>query len=340
MRVFWQLLLETFTSWNKHNAPVFGAALAFYTLFSLAPLLIIITVAVGFFLGQEAVQANLLSRLTEFVGSENAGNIMGIMQNAYRPGSGRTATVIAVLLMFFGSTTVFLMLKNALNSMWEVNDSSGGLLTLVRDRGKSFLVVLLVGLLLLISMVLKSLLVAFYDTISRHLVVPAVVVTVVDHSFSIIFLTILFAILYKVLPDARVPWRFVILGAFISSLLFAVGNVLLGLYLTRQSIASAYGAAGSLVVILMWVYYSALILFLGAEFTRVYARHLGQAIESRTAPPDDREQYYRAENSSHPSRYGEPGDRLRFFRGRRSAISFQQNQWVGETKRKTSDPPS
>jgi membrane protein len=280
----WDLFRETLAEWNKDNAPVLGAALAFYTIFSLAPLLIIITVIVGYFLGREAVQADLLLRLTEFVGRENAANIMNLIQNTYKPGSGVTATAIAILLMLFGSTSVFLMLKNALNHVWGVTHAATGFLSLVKDRGKSFLVVLCVGLVLFISMVLKSLLDAFYQSVSEFLVVPGGVLALIEHGFSILFLTILFAILYKVLPDARVSWRFAGRGALISSLLFSIGNVFLGLYLTRQGIASAYGAAGSLVVILLWVYYSAQIIFLGAEFTQVYARKYGQDLEI-TIPP-------------------------------------------------------
>jgi membrane protein len=276
LKSLWDLLRKTFAEWSKDNAPVLGAALAFYTLFSLAPLLIIITVVVGYFLGQEAVQADLLAQLAVYVGQENAYNLMAVIQDTYKPGSGLFATLIAILLMLFGSTSVFLMLRSALNQMWGITNSASGFWTLVKDRGKSFLVVLCVGLLMFISMVLKSLLAAFYTSVSEFLVMPGTVIDLIDHSFSILFLTALFTILYKVLPAARVPWGFAARGAIVSALLFTIGNVFLGLYLTRQSIASAYGAAGSLVVILMWVFYSAQIIFLGAEFTQVYARRHGQ----------------------------------------------------------------
>jgi membrane protein len=284
LKSLWDLLRETFAEWSKDNASVLGAALAFYTLFSLAPLLIIITVVVGYFLGQEAVHANLLARMAEYVGKENAHNLMTVIQNTYKPGSGIFATAIAIFLMLFGSSTVFLMLKSALNNMWGVTKPVTGFFSLVLDRIKTFLVVLCVGLLLFISMVLKSLLVAFYKTFSRFLVVPEFFLQIIDHVFSLLFISVLFAILYKVLPDARVSWRYAARGAIVSALLFSIGNVFLGLYLTRQSVASAYGAAGSLVVILIWVYYSALIIFLGAEFTQVYARKHGQEMEPKNSP--------------------------------------------------------
>jgi membrane protein len=275
----WEVLRETFAEWSKDNAPVLGAALAFYTLFSLAPLLIILTVVAGYFLGQEAVQADLLSRLSEYVGHENALNLMQVIQSTYKPGSTVYATVIAVLLMLFGSSSVFLMLKHALNNMWGLTRPANGFLSLVLDRLKSFLVVLSIGFLLFLSMVLKSLLTAFYDTVSRFLVVPEKVLEISDHLLTFLFISVLFALLFKVLPDARVSWRYAGRGAVVSALLFTIGNVFLGFYLTRQTVASAYGAAGSLVVILLWVYYSALIIFLGAEFTQVYARRRGQAMD-------------------------------------------------------------
>jgi membrane protein len=281
MKAVWSLLRETFAKWSKDRASVLGAALAFYTLFSLAPLLIIITVVVGYFLGQATVQGDLLARLTGYVGKENAHNIMALIQDTYKPGSGIVATAIALFLMLFGSSTVFLMLKSALNDMWGVTSPETGFFYLVLDRIKTFVVVMLVGSLLFVSIVLKSLLAYFFDTVSRFLVVPVFVLQISDHVFSLVFISVLFAILYKVLPDAKVPWRFASRGAIVSALLFSIGNVFVGLYLTRQGIGSAYGAAGSLVVILMWVYYSALIIFLGAEFTQVYARHHGQEMEQK-----------------------------------------------------------
>ncbi len=281
LQSLWGILRETFAEWSKDNAMVLGAALAFYTMFSLAPLLIIITVVVGYFLGQAAVQADLLARLSEYVGRENAYNLMNIIQNSYQPGSGLFATVIALFLMLFGASTVFLMLKNALNNMWGVTNPATGFFYLVLDRLKTFVVVMIVGFLLFVSMLLKSLLAYFFQTVSRFLVVPEIVLQISDHVFSLLFITVLFAILYKVLPDAKVSWRYASRGAFVTALLFSIGNVFVGLYLTRQSIGSAYGAAGSLVVILMWVYYCALIIFLGAEFTQVYARRHGQEMEQK-----------------------------------------------------------
>lgn len=281
LKSLWGIFRETIAEWSKDNVTVLGAALAFYTIFSLAPLLIIITAVVGYFLGQAAVQANILARLSDYVGQENAENLMSIVQTGYQPGSGLFATIMALFLMLFGASTVFLMLKSALNNMWGVTKPETGFFYLVFDRLKTFVVVMIVGFLLFVSMLLKSLLAYFFDTVSRFLVVPGIVLEISDHVLSLLVVSVLFAILYKVLPDAKVPWRYASRGAFVTAMLFSIGNVFVGLYLTRQSVGSAYGAAGSLVVILMWVYYSALIIFLGAEFTQVYARRQGHEIEQK-----------------------------------------------------------
>jgi membrane protein len=168
--------------------------------------------------------------------------------------------------------------------MWGITRSKTGFLALVLDRLRSFVVVMAVGLLLLISIVIKSLLAAFYETISRYLDVPGFILDLSDYGFSLVLISLLFAILYKVLPDTRVSWGYAARGAIVSALLFSIGNVFVGLYLTRQTVASAYGAAGSLVVILLWVYYSSLIIFLGAEFTQVYTRRYGQSREAAVPP--------------------------------------------------------
>lgn len=281
----WKLIRDTFTEWSKDSAPVLGAALAFYTLFSLAPLLIILTVVAGYFLGQQTVQASLLAHLSDYIGPESAANLLEVIQSTYRPGSTVSATLTAVGLMLFGSTTVFLMLKHALNNMWGLTRATTSLVSLLLDRVKSFLAVLSIGALLFVSVLLKSLILAFYHTISQFLDLPDQFLDLADHALSFLLVTALFTVLFKVLPDARVSWRFAGRGALVSSLLFTVGNTFLSIYLTRQTVASAYGAAGSLVVILLWVYYSSLIIFLGAEFTLVYARQRGEPLGPEAPPP-------------------------------------------------------
>jgi membrane protein len=281
MKAVGSLTGETLKEWFHDNAQVQGAALAFYTLFSLAPLLIILTAVVGHFLGQEAVRANLLEHLAEYVGTKNAQTIITAIQGAYKPGTGIFASIIAILLMIFGTSSVFLMLKSALNSMWNVSLEFEGYFFLVLDQIKSFLTLMLMGLLLFISIVVKTIFAAFYKVISSFSPMLGSLLEVINQLFTIVFLSILFAIVYKVLPDVKVPTRYAVRGAIVTAVLFSIGNIVLGLYLTRQSVASAYGAAGSLVVILLWVYYSSLITFLGAEFTQVYACREGHTWETK-----------------------------------------------------------
>ena len=272
LQSLWGILRETFTEWSKDNAMVLGAALAFYTMFSLAPLLIIITVVVGYFLGQAAVQANLLARLSEYVGRENAHNLMNIIQHSYQPGSGLFATVIALFLMLFGASTVFLMLKNALNNMWGVTKPATNFFYLVLDRLKTFVVVMIVGFLLFVSMLLKSLLAYFFQTVSRFLVVPEIVLQISDHVFSLLFISALFAILYKVLPDAKhpgamPPW------CFVTVLLFSIGSYSCWPHPDPPEVSARPTAPP----VPCWSSScgcppSSLIIFLGAQLTEVYAR--------------------------------------------------------------------
>lgn len=274
----WDLLKDTYKEWSLDNAPQLGAALAFYTIFSLAPILIIITAVVGFFLGKDSVQIHILTELTKVVGQENATNIMAIIQNRWQPGSGITATIIAILLMLIGSTTIFVMLKNALNTMWGVKVTGTGIKSILKERLLSFVIVLCVGTMLLLSMITSSVLAAMGRLLGNFFTIPIFFYQSLDCVFSIILLTGMFAMLYKFLPDVEISWGDVWVGAVITAILFTIGKYLLGLYLTRGTVSSAYGAAGSFVVFLLWVYYSAQIIFIGAEFTQVYARKYGTAI--------------------------------------------------------------
>jgi len=272
------LLKDTYTEWSNDNAPVLGAALAFYTIFSLAPIIIIVVAIVGVFLGKESVQIYILTHLTQFVGEHNAVNIMQIIQNSYELGSGIKATIIALALILVGSTTVFVMLKNALNTMWGVKSTHGGVLNVIKGRMISFVIVIFAGGILFVSMMLSSFISTLNLFLDNYVKIPFIVVALTDSFLSIFLLTFLFAVLYKILPDVEISWGDVWMGGLITALLFALGKYLLGLYLARSTISSAYGAAGSLVVILVWVYYSAQIIFFGAEFTQVFARKYGSEI--------------------------------------------------------------
>lgn len=274
-----ELLKETYREWSSDQAPQLGAALAFYTIFSLAPLLVIIVAIVGVVLGRETVQVHLLQELTELVGKNNATTIMSTVKGYYDPGSGLRATLMAFFLMLLGSTKVFMMLKNALNTMWDVEAAPvSGIKKMIKDRFVSFGVVLGSGFLLLVFLVASSVLAAASQYMGH---VFPVIFQIADFVLSIIIITLLFAMLYKFLPDVEITWDDVWVGAAITALLLTLGKILLNVYLTRSTVSSAYGAAGSLVVFLLWVYYSAQIVFVGAEFTQVYARKYGTAIEPK-----------------------------------------------------------
>ena len=254
--------------------------MAFYTIFSLAPVLIIIVVIVGYILGEQQVQSYLLGELTKLIGADNAKYIMATIQNRYNTGSGMRATIIAVALILVGSTTVTVMLKNALNFMWGVTERPPGYFHIIKDRLMSSLVILFAGFFLFLSMLISSVI----TTVSSFIDIPFILLAIIDNGVSIILLTLLFSMLYKMLPDVEISWEDVWVGGVITAVLFTLGKFLLGLYLGRSSISSAYGAAGSLVVLLLWVYYSAQIIFLGAEFTQVYARQYGSEILPRYRP--------------------------------------------------------
>lgn len=268
------LLEDTYAEWSKDNASQLGAALAFYTIFSLAPILIIVVAVVGIVLGKESVQTYILAELAKVIGQDNGAYVMSVIQNRYQEGSGLKATLIAVALILVGSTTVCMMLKNALNTMWGVNGKSSGLLNYIKERIKSSLLILVAGAFLLLSMLISSVI----STISNFISIPFILFTTIDNIVSICLLTLLFSMLYKVLPDVKISWGDVWVGGAVTAALYTLGKFLLGLYLARSTIGSAYGAAGSLVVLLLWVYYSAQIIFLGAEFTQVYARKYGSEI--------------------------------------------------------------
>jgi membrane protein len=281
----WILLKETYTEWSEDKATQLGAALAFYTIFSLAPILIIVVAAVGFVLGKQSVQTYILAEITKVLGEANATYIMSTIQSSYQASSGLRATIIAIAIMLVGSTTVCVMLKDALNTMWGVDTSSSGLLNFIKNRIMAFLVILLVGIFLFLSMLTSSIIVTLSTFLSNYVDIPFRLITVADNIVSIILLTLLFALLFKVLPDVKISWGDVWVGGAITAILFALGKFLLGIYLARSTVSSAYGAAGSLVVLLLWVYYSSLIIFFGAEFTQVYARKYGAEIIPKKRGP-------------------------------------------------------
>ena len=270
----WPLLRETLGDWYEDRAQRLGAALAFYTVFALAPGLVILIPLTGLFLGPEAAQGHLIAEIESLLGRSAADAIDATITSAREEGAGVTA--VAVITLVLGLWSVFGELQDALNTVWGVTPRPGrGLVAMVRERFWSFTLVVGIGFLLLVSLALSAWLAALSEFFAHLLPAPPMVLEAVDLALSFSVITALFAMIFKLLPDVEVAWRDVWLGAALTSLLFAVGKLLIGAYLGRATIGSAYGAAGSLVVILLWAYYSAQILFLGAEFTKVWTRRRG-----------------------------------------------------------------
>lgn len=280
MKAILDLLKETFSEWSKDKASRLAAALAYYTTFSLAPLLIIVIAIAGAVFGEEAARGEIVGQIQGLVGKDGAEFIETAIANANKPATGRFASIVSVVVLLFGASGVFAELQDALNTVWEVQAKpERGLINVIRNRFLSFTMVLGVGFLLLVSLVASAGLAATINFFG-HLLPPGLdfVWQLVNFIFAFIVSTVLFGLIYKVLPDVKIGWSDVWIGAAITSALFSIGRYVLGQYLGNSSFGSTYGAAGSLVVVLAWVYYAAQILFFGAEFTQVYARKYGSQI--------------------------------------------------------------
>ncbi len=278
-RVIFRLLKETFSEWQKDKASQLAAALAYYTVFSLTPLIVIAIAIAGSIFGEKAARGEIIGQMQELIGTSGAEVIETILNNANQPELKSFASLISVGILLVGASGVFVQLQEALNQVWNVKTRpKGGILELVRKRLLSFSMVLIIGFLLLVSLVVSATLSTLGTMGSELLPGLDFLWHFLDFVLSFGMTALLFALLYKFVPDASITWRDVWTGATITALLFMLGKWLLGMYLGRESLSSAYGAAGSLVIFLAWVYYSAQILLFGAEFTQVYARKYGSKI--------------------------------------------------------------
>jgi membrane protein len=281
-RAAWDFLAETYAAWTRDRAMTLGAALAFYTTFSMAPLLIIVIAIFGVILGEATVQAEILRRVEDLIGPQGAEAVRMMITDAYRPGSGLVATIIGIAVILVGSTSAFVMLNQALNILWGAPPNpTAPIWNLIKERLLSFVMILTIGLLLVLSFTLSivlSLVTGFFQDL---LPLPPFLIQGADFLISLLLVTLLFAAVFKVLPDVKIAWADVWVGAAITAILFSLGKFLFGMYLARSSIRSAYGAASSLAIFLMWVYYSAQIFFIGAEITQVYANRYGSRVKPR-----------------------------------------------------------
>jgi membrane protein len=286
---FAALVSSAVDNWFIHNVPRLGASVAFYTLLSLAPLLIIVIAVAGAVFGKEAAQGQLVWQIQDLIGRDGAETVQTLLKGAQKPVAGSLATIFGLLTLFYGAGTVVAELRDALNTIWCVPQKKRtglrSVLSVLRDRTVAFAVVLGIGFLLLVSLAVNAGLSALGNRFQYAFALPAWAFKALDFLITYIAIAILFAIMYKWLPNLYIEWRDVVLGALLTSLLFGFGKYLIGVYLGTAGIASTYGAAGSLVVVLVWVYYSAQIFFLGAEFTRSYAQLYGSHPCDR--PPKD-----------------------------------------------------
>lgn len=276
------LLKATLRDWFRHRCISKGAALAFYALFSLAPMLVLVIALAGAVFGREAAAGEIVRQLEGLMGAQGAAAVEALIQGAQDPTTGLVASMAALVTLIIGSTTAFAELKNSLDEIWsEQIQPDAGILAVIRERVLSFGLVLVLGFLLLISLAVNAAL-AVATRYWTGVAGGSTLMVMISSLVTFLVITALFAAIYKLLPSVRLAWSDVIVGAGITAALFAVGKYFIGLYLGNTSVTSSLGAAGSLGVLALWVYYSAQIFFLGAEFTRLFAQHHGSLRGSGT----------------------------------------------------------
>jgi len=276
----WSVIKETVSDWQDDKAATLAAALAYYTLLSIAPLIVLAVAVVGLAFGEDAARGQISEQISGLVGAQAGEAVEAIARNARAPEAGVISTVIGIVVLMFGASGVFGELQTSLDTIWEVEPKPGrGIVGVIKDRFFSFTMVLGVAFLLLVSMVLSAAIASFGHFLEGALPGGEVLWSVLNLALSFGIITLLFALIYKVIPDAKIQWRDVWVGAGVTALLFSIGKLLVGLYLGKSTFVSSYGAAGSVVALVVWVYYSSQIVFLGAELTQVYARRFGSGIE-------------------------------------------------------------
>ncbi|AOB29966.1 ribonuclease BN [Bordetella sp. H567] len=284
---FYELAKKAVNAWLDHYAPSMGAAIAFYTVFSLAPLVIIVIAIAGFFWGREAVQGQLFEQINALVGPDGAKAVESVVQGAQEPKQGIAATIISVIVLIVGATTVFSELQSALDRIWDVPDAKkqSGVWNMIRARLLSLGLVLALAFLLIVSLIVSAMISALGGWATGLLPGWEILLQIINTVVALAIMTVLFAMIYRFMPKAHVAWRDVWTGAVVTAILFEIGKFLIGLYVGKASVASSYAAAGSLVVVLIWVYYAAQVFLLGAEFTWVYANEHGSRSHLAGQPP-------------------------------------------------------
>ncbi|WP_227686983.1 YihY/virulence factor BrkB family protein [Spirosoma arboris] len=277
----WIVLHDSFNGFLDDRCLKLSAALAYYTIFSLAPLLVLIISLTSIFFGQEAIQGQIFGQINGLVGNEAAKQIQDMIKSVGLSGKTSTALIIGIVTLVLGATSIFVEIQDSVNLIWRVKPKpKKGWVKILKDRLLSSSLVVSLGFLLLVSLIINGLVLALSSTLTRYLPGLGVyVISAFNFLISTGVVTVLFGVIFKVLPDAKIDWKDVRGGAIFTALLFMLGRYLIGLYIETTSTSSTYGAAGSLIVILTWIYYTAAILYFGAEFTQAYANHFGIKIE-------------------------------------------------------------
>lgn len=280
LRGIWKVLKQTFKGFSDHKITKLSGSLAYYTVFSMGPLLVMIISLCGIFLEKEAVEGEVFSVLRGFVGEDTAIQLQEIIKNASLAGKSRIAAIIGAVTLLIGATTVFGEIQDSINSIWGLKAKpKKGWLKMLQNRFLSFSVIVSLGFLLLVSLTLSGIIEGISSALqARYPDVTVVVFYIINLLLTLLISSVIFAVIFKVLPDAKIRWRDVLAGALVTAVLFMLGKFGISVYISQTQVGSTYGAAGSLVILIVWIYYSSIILYLGAEFTKAYAVEYGDDI--------------------------------------------------------------
>ncbi len=307
IKKLWGVIKSAFSSWLEDYAPSMGAALAYYTMFSIAPLLLIVISIAGLVFGEEAARGEIFGQLQGLMGEEGAQAVQGLLESVNKPAQGAVTAVVGVVLLLVGATTVFAELQDALDRIWRApKRESGGIWGLLRARILSFGMILGIGFLSMVSLVFSAAMAALTKLWGSLFTEWVVLGNIINGVVSFAITTAAFAMIYKIMPRVKIAWRDVGVGAAVTALLFTIGKFAIGLYIGKSGVTSGFGAAGSLVVVLLWVYYSAQIFLMGAEFTWAYAHAFGSRRGKSPDPPIHAPNVHSAQTASADSG-GKPG---------------------------------
>lgn len=274
------IIKEVFKEFSADNIVKYSASLAYYTIFSIAPLLVVITTAFGFLFGKEAMQGQVYEQINNFVGSKAAIQIQDLIKNIHLSGDSFFATVISIIVLVIGATSIFGEIQDSINKIWGLRIKSHKIWwKLILTRLLSFSLILSIGIIMILTLLLNAAVAAFGKFIGKFIAGYSLYfIQIIDGLLSFAVVAFLFAMIFKILPDAKIRWRDALFGGFITGILFTIGRLGISFYVSKSNLTSLFGAAGSIIILMVWVYYSSIILYLGAEFTKVYAELYGKNI--------------------------------------------------------------